>query len=271
MYNHTEGIECKEAKYTKKKQHSPITSYGVILFTMVNLVPHFLLYQRRDSYEYMDFMRGMWSNDRNEAQLKSLFSLMTKEERIRLVNFDFDMLWKDLWTDHTCHIFTAGCERARKKFESIKSQIPRLILETEGNYSEPPWAFTKGKRNEDKMESNLDCALRELVEETKIVASKDELKVWEVPPFTEHYKGSNDKTYATQYFLVECANMFPIQKIQTPQCIRKETLSEEAMDARWVVSEEACTMINARRSTMLSRVTQLIFKRYEELSPFSTQ
>jgi len=63
-------------KYKKKKSYNssePITSYGLILYTMGdsppsfgnwdlhdnNQEPYFLLYQRRDNFEYMDFLRGI--------------------------------------------------------------------------------------------------------------------------------------------------------------------------------------------------------------------
>ena len=88
-------------KYNKVKmgrnEKSPITSYGLIAYHKdVTDTIRFCLFRRRDTFEYMDFIRGLW----NDSTVKTLFVLMTKEERSRLRNYMFQELWDDLWINH---------------------------------------------------------------------------------------------------------------------------------------------------------------------------
>lgn len=253
---------------SKKRKCIPIVSYGLILFTMISSVPHFLIYQRRDSYEYMDFVRGMWSR---EPQIRSLLSLMTNEERTRLTSYSFDELWKDLWIDHECRVYMEGYDRAKRKFESILPHLPLLLKETKGDHAcNLPWGFSKGKKTDSLKETGQQCALRELKEETRVqIGSDDDIKIWDLEPFIEYYKGTNEKNYSTHYYVAECKVPHIFEKMKTPQCIRKETLSEEASDAKWVGCDEGCLLMNARRGNILRRVSQYIYKKYGEMSPYA--
>ena len=73
------------ATRTISKRNRPITSYGIILFVQRKndesktepTNQNFLLYQRRDTYEYIEFIRGMWETI---DEVKNYFSLMSNEE-----------------------------------------------------------------------------------------------------------------------------------------------------------------------------------------------
>jgi len=239
-------------------------SYGVILFTSISGTPHFLLYHRRDSYEYMDFIRGVWSNER---RLPGLFSLMSEEEKKRIRHYTFQELWDDLWVDHTGAIYREGYQRAVQKYESIKHKIP-YYLDNIRSVADPPWCFAKGKKNDNKREGDLACALRELAEETRI--SIESVKTWPVKPFIENYKGSNNKAYCTYYFLAECPSRLPIHKFKTPKCIRQDAVSEEASDAQWFSLEDACDRVNGKRQAILRKIATLIETSHQSMSPFVT-
>ena len=245
----------------KFKTPPPIMSYGVILFVMVGTTPTFLLYHRRDSYEYMDFIRGVWAN---EKRLPGLFALMSEEEKVRIRNYTFQELWDDLWVDHTGNIYHEGYARAIQKYESVRNKIP-YYLDNIRSVADPPWCFAKGKKNDNKKESDLACALRELGEETRI--STTSIRPWPVKPFTEYYKGSNNKAYCTHYFLAECPAILPIMKFETIECIRQYAVSEEASDAKWFPLDEAISRVNVRRQGLLKKIGQLIQTDYNRLSP----
>ena len=145
----------KRKKFSKKKKKKkygdePITSYGLILYTVVNDKPIFLLYQRRDNFEYMDFLRGVWMS---EGQLPGLFSLMSPDERKRIREYTFQELWNDLWVEHSCRIFRDGFSKAKRKYDSVRDKIPNLLDTTTSHIREPPWGFPKGKKNSFKEES----------------------------------------------------------------------------------------------------------------------
>lgn len=250
----------------KKSSGIPITSYGIILFTYDSgKEPKFLLYQRRDSYEYMDFLRGIWGN---ETRVSELLSLMSSDERERLQNYSFDELWNDLWVNHDCSIYNDGYDRGKKKYESIRSKLPDLLGRSKKHaYNPPPWGFPKGKKNTKSHEADVDCALREFTEETGLPT--DKIKVWPIKAFSESYRGNNGKSYRTYYYIAECPTVLPVCKISTPNCIRKEAVSEEAADAIWVSYSTACSKIEPRRQSILKSVLHNITV-HKNLSPFST-
>ena len=251
----------------KRRPRESICSFSLILVCLASpsegergsrsSTPYFLLYQRRDSYEYIDFVRGIWAS---EQFLPKMFSLMTKEERQRLLSYDFDMLWDDLWVIHNCKIYRDGYERGKRKYESIKSKIPAIIESTSSSIDEPPWGFPKGKKNS-LNESNIECALREFHEETHLPI--ETVKLLDCKPFVETYSGSNNKNYCTYYYLAECPTILPVEKIDTPQCIRKSAVSEEAADVRWLKYEEARLKLNPKRQQILKKVMEILTRKYD--------
>lgn len=250
----------------KRRPRESICSFSLILVCLAPstegenkpLTPYFLLYQRRDSYEYIDFVRGIWVN---EQSLPKMFSLMTIEERKRLLSYDFEKLWDDLWVIHNCKIYRDGYERGKRKYESIKSKIPSIIESTSSTVEEPPWGFPKGKKNS-LNETNIECALREFHEETHLPIDTVKL-MSDCKPFTETYSGSNNKSYCTYYYLAMCPTLLPIEKIATPQCIRQSAVSEEAADVRWLRYEEACLKLNPKRRQILKKVMEILSRKYD--------
>ena len=247
-----------------------IVSYGIILFTMAGNPagePKYLIYQRRDNYEYIDILRGTWHS---EERFKELFSALSKDEKQRIREYTFSELWDDLWINHESHIHSDGFEKARKKYESIKAKIPQIMEASVDTFNcEPPWGFPKGKKQYQKHETDLECALREFSEETRLPS--DELTVWRVKPYSEVYRGNNHKPYSTYYFLAEVPDEMEVTKIFTPQCIRPDASSEEAADARWVTCSEACLKLAPRRQVILKKIDHLIKTKYAEMSPLAVK
>ena len=141
----------------------PITSYGIILFSRNesgNIV--FLLGQRRDSYAYIEFIRGTYHH-RNS--LYYLFSQMTPDEvkRIKEHKHKFDTLWEDLWVNHEGRLFHYGYARASRSFNNAMIQLDEILGRIEPGIKEPQWGFPKGKKH--KEETEIECALREFQEE----------------------------------------------------------------------------------------------------------
>ena len=188
---------------------TPITSYGIIVFRYVNNILQFLMIRRKDSFGYIDFIRGKYVQN-NLEHLQSIFNEMTIDERLNVKNNNFETLWKEMWGIQEKPTQFKGEEQSsQKKFESLKNGLPigpngelitidTLIEMSTTKWSETEWEFPKGRRN--FLEKDLDCALREFEEETGI--SKKEIKVIEnVMPFEEIFLGSNHKSYKHKYFL----------------------------------------------------------------------
>lgn len=264
----------------RRRPREPIVSYGVIGFKRINTSNflssrrsfadskniffnpnstflrssrqiNFLLYQRRDTFEYIDFIRGAWKDEKN---VMSMLSLMTPDERWRLLNFPFEELWNDLWMDRKLYHTS---EHAEEKFNTIKDKLGMMLVNTTTSVRETSWEFPKGKKD-NFTEDDIECAMREFSEETTI--PKENLVLITNIPFVEKFQGTNGKAYSTYYYLCEIKNDEDVrfEKIKTPHLIRKESLTEEAFDARWFTYSEALEKLNPRRRHILSAAREYI-------------
>jgi ADP-ribose pyrophosphatase YjhB (NUDIX family) len=185
----------------------PITSYGIILFRHSAKGVQYLMIRRKDTFGYIDFIRGKYVLN-NIEQIQQLFNEMTIGERENIKTLDFDTIWKMMWGDKNM-ITQYKCEEtiSQKKFDTLKSGITingeiitldKIINNTTTSWEEPEWEFPKGRRN--YQEKDLDCAIREFEEETGIL--KEHLLIIEnVLPFEEVFLGSNHKSYKHKYYL----------------------------------------------------------------------
>jgi len=187
----------------------PITSYGIVLFRYFNNTLQFLMIRRKDSFGYIDFIRGKYLQN-NLEHLQSIFNEMTIEERLRVKNNNFTTLWNEMWGFQEKNNQFKGEELAsQKKFEMLRQGVPmgatndivtmdELIDKATTKWKETEWEFPKGRRN--YQEKDIDCALREFEEETGI-SKKNIIIVENIMPFEEIFLGSNHKPYKHKYFL----------------------------------------------------------------------
>ena len=235
----------------------PITSFGLVLFHKLPSGEfQFLLQQRRDTFEYTDFVLGMW---KSEGQLSTLFTLMSAEERCRIREFTFPELWDDLFINRNSKLYHEFYPKAKRKYESVHHLIPNILDTTQTYTDEPPWGFPKGKKNYFH-ETEAECAVRETEEETRI--DRKDIIVLAMYKYSEKFQGTNGKTYATYYFLAEIKSRQLPTKISTPHCIRKDTISDEARAIVWVPYTEACKYINPRRQLILREALRSVQKFY---------
>ena len=183
----------------------PTTSYGVIVFRSSTEGLQFLMIRRKNSFGYIDFIRGKYSIN-NLAQINTIVDEMSLDEKNRILSLPFETLWTEMWGETNIQ-YKNEEYLSKKKFDSIKEGILsnnelitlRDIVEmSKTKWRETEWEFPKGRRNQ--KEKDLDCALREFEEETGI--SKLDIKIIEnVLPFEEMFIGSNHKSYKHKYFL----------------------------------------------------------------------
>jgi 8-oxo-dGTP pyrophosphatase MutT (NUDIX family) len=244
------GLENKKKKFKKKKdEYNPITSYGLIVYSLDSEnIPYFLLYQRRDNFEYMDFLRGIWHK---QEMLPPLFSAMSNDERQRLRQYTFQELWDDLWVEHNCRIYRDGFARAKRKYDSVKHLIPYILDSTSSDINDTPWGFPKGKKN-NFHENPITCAVREFKEETHIHVDKE--NIVNEQPYIERFQGSNDKKYSTYYYLTKIPNIVYPKKIITSGRIRSEAISEEASNLKWVSYPKILSYLHPRRQVIIEQV-----------------
>lgn len=212
---------------------SPVTSFGTILFrvnaqgwsqertlsaypqSLTGLEPWFqkievLLIQRRDSLGYVDLLRGKYSV--NDADyIRKQIQGMTDDERQKLVTRDFDSLWAEMWGSESADVqYKKDKENSRNKLMALREGISLdvsgtcatladFVAQCDTHWDTPEWGFPKGRR--DGMESDLDCALREMKEETGLTESDVSL-IQNLDPLHETFFGSNQVHYCHKYFLV---------------------------------------------------------------------
>ena len=184
----------------------PITSYGIVLFRNGLNGLEFLMLRRKDSFGYIDFIRGKYS-PYNIEQLQNIINEMSFEEKERILNEDFNNLWLLMWGDASNIQYKNEEVASSKKFETIKNGVQinneiitlnDIIENSTTSWIETEWEFPKGRRN--YQEKDIDCALREFEEETGISKTKI-IIVENLLPFEEIFIGTNHKSYKHKYFL----------------------------------------------------------------------
>ena len=187
----------------------PITSYGVIVFRKIENATQYLMIRRKDSFGYIDFIRGKYIQH-NVEQLQAIFNEMSVLERRNIQTDPFETLWRNMWGDTNIGTqYKAEEMSSQKKFDTLKTGIQiegelvtldTLINGCTTNWVETEWEFPKGRRN--FQEKDLDCALREFEEETGY--SRCQINIVEnLMPFEEIFIGSNHKSYKHKYFLAQ--------------------------------------------------------------------
>jgi 8-oxo-dGTP pyrophosphatase MutT (NUDIX family) len=191
----------------------PIISYGIILFTKDNSGDcKYLMIRRKDSFGFIDFIRGKY-NTCNINQIQNIVNEMSNSEKERLVNKNFDQLWREMWGNCPSNYYKNEEASSCRKFESLKNGIHvnhevinlgGIITQSNTNWEETEWEFPKGRKN--NKEKDLECALREFEEETGI--SSDDIDIVEnIIPFEETFIGTNHKAYKHKYFLAYTKNV----------------------------------------------------------------
>ena len=184
----------------------PITSYGVILFRSSLEGLQFLMIRRKDSFGYIDFIRGKYS-PYNVDHIQNIINEMSILEKERIKKESFEDLWKSMWGDTNNSQYKNEEMSSLKKFELLKNGIQineekinlvSLIKNSTTTWKETEWEFPKGRRN--YQEKDIDCAIREFEEETGISPSFINI-IENVLPFEEIFIGTNHKSYKHKYFL----------------------------------------------------------------------
>lgn len=199
---------CNRNNHVYNNCRAPITSIGVVAFRCGETGPEFLMIRRRDSFGFVDFIRGKYSlND--EAYIQRIIDEMTMVEKSNLMRLTFEQLWRLLWGE-----YTRGCqykneehisfEKYRQVLGGIRTKDGRIktlqqfIDESTTRWMETEWGFPKGRRNYN--EKDLPCALRECLEETGYDITTENV-IQNIAPFEEIFMGSDMKCYKQKYFL----------------------------------------------------------------------
>lgn len=189
---------------------APIMSYGMILYKIIDDVPHYLLVQRNYTPDFKEIIRGKFEFN-NAMYIEKLISKITLHEINYIEAYPHRTLWNCIERFYKVKKNTQYRDKYRLALENYQKLIDgfngikfdELVIKCGANYYlEPDWGFPKGKRNYQGFENDFDCAKREVQEETNI--NESQYKLWNDYNITETYYGTNSIMYAHKYFVAEC-------------------------------------------------------------------
>lgn len=279
-------LNCGKQGHHIKSCDNPILSYGIIcsnIGSLVNnkqiknyfynkfldieefnynnlnnltLIPHFydkikiLMVRRKNTLNYIEFIRGKYDIN-NIEQLTKIFNLMTRDENLKIISSSFIQLWNELWKETANNKFyQKEFNLSKLKFEELKKNNFYNLLEESklSQYNEPEWGFPKGRRNSN--EKNLNCAIREFIEETNINSNHFHI-LERLNYVTEEYIGTNLVNYCHIYYLASTNNEIELD-------INKNQL-EEISDIKWFTIPEAINKIRPYYKKRIHLIHQIYF------------
>ena len=212
------------------------SSYGILLFLYDKDVIKFLLIRRKDSIEYVNFIRGNYSLN-NYDNLEKMINLMTIDEIKKLKILLFENLWENLWMksldiDNLKIAHRKNYEKAKSKFTELKDRniLDKLLDSYKSTWLETEWGFPKGRRNPN--ETEIQTAIREFTEETDI--NTNYYIILNSKKFIEEYIGSDGRKYRHTYYLAKYKDtninlsINPLNRSQITEisCLKFLTLEE---------------------------------------------
>ena len=265
---------CGKPGHYYKSCVEPITSFGIILVQVLgckreeiqqkflddsvingyeNANFRFLMIRRKDSLGYIELLRGKYElSDRVYIQV--LIDQTSLDERKRLLEWEFNDLWEQLWSGPVSKHYRHEYEPSKTKFEQLKDiLLPECIKASKTTWSEPEWGFPKGRRGPN--ESEIRCANREFWEETRFpMTSVNILK--NCLPVEESFFGSNHVHYRHKYYLAFC-----FDDIEPSIKIGDNVMEREIGDIRWFKADEALEKIrpyNIEKKEILLHVSSIL-------------
>ena len=162
--------KAKVFVYEDRKRFHTKISFGVVL-TRVNEKTNRVeaaLVKMRYSYAFADFVHGHYSSH-NITHVRSLFDRMTLEEKIDILSLDFELMWYRIWlTDKKLDLFNKKLAKFQNTWlrEDSGEYLKNLVRESRSAPAAGPrWTLPKG-RKQSYREPDINCAVRELKEET---------------------------------------------------------------------------------------------------------
>jgi 8-oxo-dGTP pyrophosphatase MutT (NUDIX family) len=268
---------CGGFGHVYKNCNYPITSYGIICYRLKSDVetqsvhPEYLMVQRKDSLNFVEFIRGKYSL-RKRKYIMKMFTNMTEAERQEIKNNNFEDIWMKLWKVTNCQHFVSEFKESKVKFDQIKNgylldtetgigiikfDIDYILENTISTIDQSEWGFPKGKRNIN--EQDMHCAIREFIEETSMKYKY--LKIQNIKPVEEIFTGSNGIRYRHIYYIGSCSNMNDKQVFHSN--ITRKVEFNEIQKVQWSKFSESLGMIreqNVERRELFTRVNNIILK-----------
>lgn len=239
----------------------PIMSFGIICYRLYeNSKLQYLMIQRKDSLSFMEFIRGKYATS-DVVYLKQLISSMTSGERNLLLRKQFDEIWNYAWYQNNASNIkhTSEYTESKYKFDYLNSNnILQNIISNIVSFveQEQEWGFPKGRRK--LKETDIDCAIREFCEETRL--TKDDIEIMtNIIPFEEVFYGTNNVLYKHTYYIAKIKNSEKIITIDH-NCLEQ---IREVRALQWFDIDDVQNHINVHnieRHQIISKINDILLK-----------
>ena len=184
------------------------------------IIDKVLLVQRRNTIGFIEFIRGKYEVANPDYIIK-LFNMMTFDEKRIMREYDsFDMIRTLIGLKREFN-YRGEYDIAKAKFNQLKQdpkgdQVNALLDRSYTKWTSPEWGIPKGRRS--NKEFDIECAIREFVEETGVKYKN--INVYRnIKPLEEVYRGINGVLYKHIYYFAEIKN--------TPEAIENITQIEK--------------------------------------------
>lgn len=243
----------------------PIMSFGIICYQLHNNKLKYLMIQRKDSLSFMEFIRGKY-NTSDIAYIKQLISSMTFNEKNLLLRKQFDDIWNYAWYQNNASNIKHTSEYTESKYKFdylsnnniIQSIISNIVCVID---QEQEWGFPKGRRK--LKETDIDCAVREFCEETRL--AKDDIEINNnIIPFEEIFYGTNNVLYKHTYYIAQIKNIHATIEVDQ-SCIEQ---IREVRALQWFDYNEVLNHINAHnieRHQIIEKINDILVKNVVEI------
>ena len=272
------GIACRNCGmlgHVYRNCNHPTISFGIIAARPPDAhcaEPQYLMIQRRDSLNFIDFVRGKY-HPQDVTYLRGMFISMTNDERERVCapDADFSTLWAAVWHRPPGAHHGSEYAEARASFEALRTgyslrtadgeiigvSLQELVRTTTSAYPmDREWGFPKGRRK--TKESDRDAAVREFTEETLYAANDIELEGQK--PIEETFLGTNGVRYRHVYF--RATMRAPVPAVR-PVELGNVQQAREVSDVRWFTRAQVLERIrphNVERRHLFARIADVVEK-----------
>lgn len=211
-------------------------SYGIICirFNHKKNVKEVLMVKKRTTYSYEKIANGNYKIE--ERNLRIIFNKTTINEKMEILERDFDRIWKKVFYDIPNNTNNNQYYKkyiyAKEKYENLCTydggKFLRYILENSKSVS-TLWDFTKGRKLNNEL--ILDAAIREFYEETCI----DIKNIMFIPQYNKtHIIDTNSVIYKSRLFLAIQRNTEDSSSEIPEIYLRNKNQITEIIELKWL-------------------------------------
>jgi 8-oxo-dGTP pyrophosphatase MutT (NUDIX family) len=249
---------CNSIGHTYRDCPHPISSYGIICFTIIDSEIHYLMIQRKNSLSFMEFIKGNYKS-MDFSKINTLIQSMTTEEQSILNCDNFDIIWEKIWFQSN-NKNTKEYIDAKTNFDilSQKNILKNILNTNTKSIAEPEWGFPKGRKKQN--ETDIECSLREFTEETQYKSDTITINDYNFP-YHEIFFGTNKIMYKHTYYIAQFIGDHTIPKFNK-QCMQQ---IREIRAIKWMKYNEVLEHINLHnieRIELFKNIHNNISKQY---------